>query len=322
MPFSLDDDFLYKSIRNDDHDFWRTFCEGIAQDPKAPKELKRAPLRFSKPKKGQFGIRIDGTYEIGEDKLFDEKKKDGFSKHQSCSFASPEKNFYPPVFLHDDKTCSVGVRLDPKDALLQRIFKVDSSTVFARYRGFSSNDQVEKIYQDQLKKYEIFKDLNELVSHKENKIHNEVMARLKWNTKESSQICIFNDNLSSRLLAQIRALDLKNHLEKISSDSKEIEIPKDYEVPISFYIPADDKCKTRNYSKEDQSKDSEQKKLKNPEKSMQLFLNLMKNKFEISEGKEIIDNLNELLKISSKLTYATSDLFFEKIKKILLNLKK
>lgn len=52
MPFSLDDDFLYKSIRNDDLDFWRTFCEGIAQDPKAPKELKRAPLRFSKPKKG------------------------------------------------------------------------------------------------------------------------------------------------------------------------------------------------------------------------------------------------------------------------------
>ena len=57
---------------------------------------------------------------------------------------------------------------------------------------------------------------------------NEVLAGLSWNLDGSSQLTIFSDNLESRLLAQLRAADLKKRLEE--------KYPgRDIYIPITLY---------------------------------------------------------------------------------------
>lgn len=171
-------------------------------------------------------------------------KKKGWTKPQSASYANREKKYIPQYFGHDRaRNVLVGIGLTPEDTTLYRIFLYDRGTIDRPYDG--SKEEV----QAYLKRDTVFTNYKELIdeARKRGEQCNEVMVRFrlpvedKWPCKRIPHIIIFTDNLESRLLAQVRALDL----ERAIKDTYKKEI----KLPISFYDSG------KIYSKDEQLND-------------------------------------------------------------------
>ena len=312
IAFGEQNPFFFKSIRSDNFDFWAKFCYGIAHDPSLDDSLTRFPLRAKKPVHGNWGWRsLDGVYQVGVDKLFTKEQKQHYSKHQSCSIASPKDNFCPPVFGigKDRESCLVGVRMvaKPENMLVQRLLSYDGGTVNANYREYLTREQAQAAYDDLTSKNKAFNNITDLIQKSSPTIMNEAMLRMRWNCDNSAEICVFTDTLEARLLAQVRAQDLTRHLKKCGL------APADYQVPISFYLPKKNNKSAiiKTYDKDEQNQDREKAK-SSRERDLARFYKLSANNFEGFDSKNDYAGFTALLNIALKLASSNLLLFFEK----------
>jgi ankyrin repeat protein len=246
-----------KSIRYDGNDFWAGFLVGILEEKYLNLGMTldkiRVPLRVGNRK--DFKVTKDGPVEAKNYKQYTPEEKQGFSKKQSVSIISIDKKYYPPVFGHnrDRREELVGVmffsdKIEKDSHVLPSIImSYDGGTVSRSY-DFDSLEMAQQYFDD--KKQDVWHDRVESLINVEMKhnavYYNEVLARIRWLINDDRcQVGVFADNLKSRLIAQMRAADIKNNTEQEF-------------IPISFYISAkESEEKVYPYYLEDQRKDLE-----------------------------------------------------------------
>lgn len=330
----LKEPFIYKEIRTgDDTDFWGTFIYGITISEKTieNKPLTRPPLRpvdniiykSGVSEIAKYRHRLQGIHEIGNpnESLHPRDIKKWYSKHQSVSYADPTQDYYPPVFGFGKRACLIGIRLHPKDVLLQRISLYDRGSIGRPYQ-FATREEAEKDYKERLESKKDFNSLDDLAKTNATE-YNEVMARLKWNIDGSSHICIFVDTLEARLLAQVRANDLKKRLEAMFVENKK-QLPRDYNVPISFYTNWEPEKKERDesnqintsyYSEEEKKADLEKGKelgkTNDEMKNIARLLELQLNDFKKDTSSISLDDLIQIGNLTLRLGYDTASEFIK-----------
>jgi hypothetical protein len=139
-----------------------------------------------------------------------------------------------------------------------------------------------------------------------------MLDRLR-NCDGSSQICIFTDNLESRLLAIVRAQDLRLRLIQQHAENK-IEWDPNYQVPISFYLPKEKIIKY--YSPESYQADIDlaRKSGNNREKSLAYFIYTQRCPLNYAYSAFNSEIADEFLKIVSGLTSESQKIFFQLVK--------
>lgn len=239
---------LIKTIRDDEYDFWYPFCAEILSP-------ENSLLRFEKRKGNRqpYAVRLmtneagEPFYEIAPTKVngtephtpkLSPEIKQTVTKHQSATLVAWDdegnEHFLPPVFGHarnsNDESPLIGVTIDAKDAIAWLISIYDKGTVGRPLDGKKAD--IEKKLEALLTQNVLHLSYESLIQFAKTLFpqkHNEILAGLSWNLDRSSQLTIFKDNLHSRLLAQLRAVDLKKRLEA-KYPEKQIEMP-----PITFY---------------------------------------------------------------------------------------
>lgn len=254
-----------KSIRGDHYGFFREFALGITQSEKQNKQSVLRPAH-----KGIYTVKADGVHRRATKKpVFKAEEKKGFSKLQSVSFASDFVE--TPVFGHkrhqrkkEQEQNLVGIRTNLSNVLLGRMMIYDNGTVHRNTDAMTLKKAIEiHTKMTDPKNPKLFDDIDlfeaTLADIKNKDSHNEVMARLRWNLEEeyritnSNGICIFTDNLGSRLLAKDYARILYHHLRAKKLEDNE-PWDKNYRIPITFYLPRNKK-NNEYYTHEDYKKD-------------------------------------------------------------------
>lgn len=254
---------IFKTLRGDKKDFWSGFAEELVEPKVHKKELRRVvakrppytvKLVVNKNRKEGEDEFIYETVETDKEKKYkipgeeyNEEDKKLYTRHQSTSFSNFKAGYIPPVFGNNAERADllVGTSFAPEECKLKRIMMYDGGTHGRRYDVFSKW-QGKAFIKEKLAKGLFHTSLASLQKKglaQENTDVNEVMAKLRWTN--NSSITIFTDNLESRLLAQLRAKDLKNRFEK-----KE----KKRTIPIDFYPDF------RSYTEEEQKQDLEKAK--------------------------------------------------------------
>ena len=88
---------------------------------------------------------------------------------------------------------------------------------------------------------------------KNSNIHNETVGRFRWNFDGTSSICCLADTLEARILSQHYAQIAQEKINFLALNNK-LSVPKNYEVPITFYTPLSARNLTV-YDKKDQIQD-------------------------------------------------------------------
>lgn len=318
---------LVKVVRD-----WRSFVATIDGTQKTPQE--KPLLRQVGHAPNTYKYDADGLYfEKNPNKLITEANKTIkalYSRAQSTTVISPGEKFTPPTFKGLGlENIRVGVRFDALDTdmvSIKKIYLSDTGTVMAWHRNFT--DPVAAIKaKKKLTAYAkgLFSNLEAFltIAIKDRfPPMNEALARLKWGCKPTAQICIFEDNLASRLLAQVRAQDLQRHLLILANDNPELRPEKGYTVPISFYIPDNYRKKVWKYNAVEQATDrlkAESKNTSTEEYMLALFLKISQGTpaFSNVEDLTIKPNLEPLLKIANQLTCSSAYPFYLRIKPLL-----
>ncbi len=251
---------IFKTIRHDEYDFHEAFFNELL-DPKNSEyrtekreygPRKRRTIRLN-PKNSCYDI-VDTAYQFdiksqkkkGKNALHSKKEKLECTKHQSTSFADPDNGFIPKFFGWNNDNRNeilVGVCFDPDDLKYWLIKMYDNGTHW-RPKDFEKYNEAYAYIETSLKSGVLHTSLNSLAETGKTRPndYNEVLAGLRWNLK-TSKIMVFSNNLESRLLAQVRALDVTLRLKK--------KYPKEkINVPIAIYPDY-----KKNYSDADQQKD-------------------------------------------------------------------
>ena len=241
---------LIKTIRSDEDDFW---CQSVLELVWRGKREFRFEKRVQERKKyvirlntvpsgniytGPFQYEIVPTnanlLEIHVPRLSPEQKTQ-ITKHQSTTLVVISKDkterYLAPPFGHSRANTSVlvGITIATKDAVPWLMSVYDGGTVNRPNDG--EKEELEKRLREKLADQSFHTSYESLAKHARTlgrEKHNEVLAGLSWNLDGSSQLTIFTDTLESRLLAQLRAADLKKRLEE-KYPGREIFIP------ITFY---------------------------------------------------------------------------------------
>ena len=264
----------------------------------------------------------------------------GLTKKQSITWVVPKFNsinpirkskaenigreFTPPVFSgfnrqRKDKLVGVIFRFidinQDKKILDSTVMDKDGLTYWKPYY-FETQDKAKqflaqnKFNKKTNKEGYIYSNRDELFQYASDKEHNETLARIFWDKNDPGcEIGIFSDNLGSRLLGQLRSIDVQHYL----------CVPW---VPISFYLPKRfsffSKKKVFFYEQEEKDADL-QKALNSKEpyiKAMALIISLLSGK----SSSIIFDNISvkeqdaiiSLLQ-GDGLTKSTKIIFFEKL---------
>src|SRR5690606_16365813 len=168
---------------------------------------------------------------------------------------------FPDIFdgnllVKDETLPLVGLRFSPEDTEIQRIFLGD---IHQGHRPYDldhdiSNFSLQRKVDDRewLSSLEELSQIGVMRMQYGHANYNEIIGRVRWDfTFETSHICIFHDNLETRLLAQLRAKDLLyTYRDKYPQD-----IPTHYQVPISFYRHLQTISKLTYYSLSEQLND-------------------------------------------------------------------
>ena len=254
----------------------------------AKTSLTKAPFRKRRGKDKRFELRLV-TQPGGSKKyeVFDTMPEDGTTRVQnyvawkkevggqlpsyhSWTYADPrEPDFNPPYFgshrNHDEVVgmrCSL-VHYDLKGRLMEHmrlkaIFHFDRGT-YRRPYAFATKLQAQnflKLNPEGLLLTSLTVLSKRPVKRYRNTLsHNEVLAGFFWRCDGSSQIVAFKDNLQSRLLAQLRALDIQARLEQ---NPEKYSKPQygyypGYQVPVSIWGTGGKNC--RLYDKKAQERD-------------------------------------------------------------------
>ena len=209
---------LFKTVRHDELDFWNELIwELLKPSIEKPEYRKGARKAYTvKLVNGQYKIvPTEKTRKRSDpDEAYNIDDKKAFSRHQSTSYANPAEGYRPPYFGHSAARSDLlmGLSFDPSDCQLKRIMLYDNGTIKRPY-DFDTVEEAQAFISEKLKAQEYHATLESLqIAGLKNgsKRHNEVMAKLRWT--ERCAITVFSNNLESRLLAQVRALDLKNRL--------------------------------------------------------------------------------------------------------------
>ncbi|PJA02742.1 MAG: hypothetical protein COX72_08790, partial [Gammaproteobacteria bacterium CG_4_10_14_0_2_um_filter_38_22] len=264
--------YIFKTVRADKDDYWEKFVTELVE-PEEPKhrfekrmERDRLPytIRLNpKTKKYEVVETESVKKKLGHKKsnpLYPSAEKMSVSKHQSTSYANPSKGFKPSYFGWGKASRNellVGVSFNPDDCLFWLMMLYDGGT-HGRQKDFQTRETAQAYLDKQLTGGIFCESLEqlEIAGRKNPKKYNEVLAGLKWNMGGSSAVVVFSDNLESRLLAQLRALDLKKRLAAKYPDKKPIT------VPISIYPDVTDSSQTdfMPYDDDQQKKDRDEAK--------------------------------------------------------------
>ena len=237
---------LIKTIRSDDHDFWPQLVlelvwreEREFRFEKRVQERKNYVIRLNTVPSGNiytgpFQYEIVPTnanlLEIHVPRLSPEQKTQ-ITKHQSTTLVVISKDkterYLAPPFGHSRANTSVlvGITIATKDAVPWLMSVYDGGTVNRPNDG--EKEALEKRLREKLADQSFHTSYESLAKHARTlgrEKHNEVLAGLSWNLDGSSQLTIFTDTLESRLLAQLRAADLKKRLAE-KYPGREIFIP-------------------------------------------------------------------------------------------------
>lgn len=251
---------IFKTIRHDEYDFHEAFFNELLNPENSEYRTekreygprKRRTIRLN-PKNSCYDI-VDTAYQFdiksqtkkNKNTLYSQKEKLQYTKHQSTSFADPDNGFIPKFFGWNNDNRNeilVGVCFDPDDLKYWLIKMYDNGTHW-RPKDFEKYNEAYAYIETSLKSGVLHTSLNSLAETGKTRPndYNEVLAGLRWNLK-TSKIMVFSNNLESRLLAQVRALDVTLRLKK--------KYPKEkINVPIAIYPDY-----KKNYSDADQQKD-------------------------------------------------------------------
>lgn len=255
IKFTLDGDFVIKSLRVDNRFFFRRFVEMVAPPFKKHKLREGNKKAYTVTGNGIYyrkSNQADGKYPIKAGQ-YTKEEKDSYSKNQSTSLGM--RNFHPVPFAFSHRPDRlVGVIMDAKDILFSdRLYSYDGATLERPYDSYGAGDAV--AYRDKKVNYVLFSK-KKLAAFK-NKItqpgnrdkHNEALVRMRWNADGSSKVFIGEDSLYARLWAQELARIMKNHLvmHHIMQDS--------HSIPICYYLVKDEALHLLEYSAAEQQLD-------------------------------------------------------------------
>ena len=259
----------FKTLRQDDYGFWSEFLNSLANRSltrlKSSKELRKQKSRKNWTNRlaregGKYETVASRKQNPRRPQLYSPQERLGFTpRHQSCSLAVIGR-YFPPAFgwSKERKDLLVGVCFDEKDVLLQRLMMYDGGTYGRPYDFYNKEDAehfLRKMLRDKVWHTTAESLAAEGILRRDEGQYNEVMARLRWNVDGTSKIVIFSNSDESRLLAQIRALDLKKKFLATGLCTEE------YKVPIGKYDANNPFCGLDDYSLDSRIADLEKVRL-------------------------------------------------------------
>lgn len=222
----------------------------------------RKPLRFTRNVNLEYKVNSLGVRTISQAQYSQEQKKN-FSKKQSVSLVNLSQSFTPPAFgytnsISREKQMLVGLIFFSNDLnndphLLPSLIMSKDGMTTARL-NFATEEQaknlaVKEIFSPSNPSGLIFSSPKELFENCKKDYYdpirgyNESLIRIKWSRNDlRCQIGIFADTLISKLIAQLRAIDMK------------INLLTDF-IPISFYLYDNKENKVFGYLLKKQAED-------------------------------------------------------------------
>lgn len=321
-------DFLMKTIRaeefgnvlnyfNFNTKSWRytAYALTISENDREQAYKFRRKQR-SKHRKKPFKITAKGIKKPGES-LFTEEEKKGLSKQTSVTFVSPTSGYFPGPADIDKNGVRVGIAISPELAKVQRISLDDLNSYFYTYMHDSQEDAIAAANT-------FVSDLKEIINERETtRAHNEVMTRIRFDPdpRYYCQILFEENNIESRLVAQIRARDLTRRIRQQFRDMKR-DLPHDYTVPIGYYIWEENNYKYGPYQinaqKEDFEKAIETSEQNSTASGLAQFLKLEEIEYnqkldrsDFEKGIITPSQLKTIIKVASSLTWETGILFYK-----------
>lgn len=247
---------------------WNIVLRGLLGELFPLRYMDQGPLAIPYKHKDHLVVLEQGAYKIIQQfhqkiSILQQHEEDEQTAYQSLSYVAPLANYYPDLFngnqlARDEKEPLVGLRFAPQDTSVHRIFLGEIQHGQRPHdldHDISNMDLGRKI--DDREWLCNLDELTQIAARRHQLGHatyNEIMARLRFDFEgQSSQICIFHDNLESRLVAQLRAQDLLFAFQLRYPE----QIPAQYQVPISFYRHLHKKNKIEWYTQEAQHNDRE-----------------------------------------------------------------
>ncbi|MDF1760341.1 MAG: SidE phosphodiesterase domain-containing protein [Coxiellaceae bacterium] len=198
----------------------------------------------STDKRKPFGLRLeDEKYKIVDNytKPPLQKASDKRSKKTSLSYCDPSRGYWPsPSEGISSADIQVGIKLRPDQVTPSLISASNANTRNRKITDFDTKEQADTACHYHMGKHQLLTHASDLVIHgttqdsKGCKINNEILGRFT----DIDSICIFKDNLESRLVAQVRA---KQWFESAHEYADEMGIIGPISKPnITFYCVTSD----------------------------------------------------------------------------------
>lgn len=228
--------YLIKSLRGDHKNFIYKFTDQLLAIEKKPHDLRPSTKRA-------YTVKGDGVH-LREtmQPQYSKEDKQGFSPIQSTSLVTEQVS--PPAFYGLDPANlnkRVGVIIERKDALFNRMFIYDNGTINRPYDHDFKDDAIEyfntKTKGDTPVLFASESAFSQALTSKANaNKHNEVLARIRWNTDGTSKIFIGSTTLEAKLLAVDYARIIHKRVELYSRLQHKFLHPN-YEIEICYYLP-------------------------------------------------------------------------------------
>ncbi|MDF1797497.1 MAG: SidE phosphodiesterase domain-containing protein [Coxiellaceae bacterium] len=204
---------------------------------------KRSRWNSSKTRK-KFGVRLEESEYVVVDNY---RKKplleisDKRSKKTSLSYCDPGKGYWSaPTSRITSNTVQVGIKLRPEHVSPSVIYPGNANTRNRTFTDFDTKYEADRYLDLAKQKSHILTKADDLLVHsttqdtKGKNINNEILGRFC----DIDSICIFKDNLESRLIAQVRA---KQWHESAVEYANEMGVTAPTTPPnITFYCKTDD----------------------------------------------------------------------------------
>ncbi|BCA96249.1 hypothetical protein TUM19329_26100 [Legionella antarctica] len=267
---------LNKAVRWDPHCFIEDFILGITPLKNRPRH--RQDLRHGRHK--NFTVFAEGVFPYAErPSPYPEKqlyKKEKRSQHQSTSLCT--RKAQTPIFGHNKARASklAGVILDADDAMVRSYSMYDGGTVNRPYEAYIFTKA--KTYHQKMTNPDnpiLFSDRKafEKALEKNTGKHNEVLARIRWKVTSSS-VGIFNDIFEGRCVASYYAERIYVAV-KAQYEASGKPWDENYQIPITFYLPGNDKNWT-SYSEQSRQEDTK--------KAQSIYSDPRKQQKAVAEG--------------------------------------
>ncbi len=194
-------------------------------------------------KRKPFGVRL----EKGEYTVVDNFTKspllptqDKRTKKTSLSYCDTSRGYWATPTTAASKNVQVGIKLRPEQVTPSVIYSSNANTKKRTLSDFATSDKALDFLYKAQRRFHILKTAPDLITHsttqdaKGKSLNNEILGRFS----DIDSICIFRNNLQSRLMAQVRA---KQWHESALEYADEMDVIGPTSPPdISFYCVTTD----------------------------------------------------------------------------------